>query len=275
MGEGGTIDPGELARTFLDALDEGRRLAPVSGERPDFDTAAAYRVTARLRALREARGERHLGRKLGFTNRRLWPEFGVDAPIWGDLFDTTCEILDAPAARVALAGLNEPKIEPEIALGLVRAPAPGMDEAALMGCVGWVAHGIEIVQSPFPGWRAGAADMIAAGAMHGRYLLGPRRMIGEAEREAWRAALGDFSAALLRDGTEVATGGAADVLGGPLAALGHLVDLLAADPANPPLAPGEFVTTGTLTPALDVAPGQRWEARLAGLDLPGLVVELA
>ena len=36
-----------------------------------------------------------------------------------------------------------------------------------------------------------------------------------------------------------------------------LVDMLARDPVNPPIAPGEIVTTGTLTRALPVAPARR------------------
>jgi 2-oxo-3-hexenedioate decarboxylase len=49
--------------------------------------------------------------------------------------------------------------------------------------------------------------------------------------------------------------------------------VLANDPDAPPLAAGEVVTTGTLTDALPIAPGQRWRARLDGLPLPG--IELA
>jgi 2-keto-4-pentenoate hydratase len=40
-------------------------------------------------------------------------------------------------------------------------------------------------------------------------------------------------------------GHSTNVLDGPASALRHLVGLLAHDPANPPLAAGEIVTTGT------------------------------
>jgi 2-oxo-3-hexenedioate decarboxylase len=62
------------------------------------------------------------------------------------------------------------------------------------------------------------------------------------------------------------------VLGGPLSALRHLVELLAQDAAQPPLAAGEIVTTGTLTRALPIARGQRWQTALEGVGLPGLDV---
>jgi 2-oxo-3-hexenedioate decarboxylase len=59
-----------------------------------------------------------------------------------------------------LAPYNEPKIEPEIMLGLSRAPSPEMDDAALLSCITWVAHGYEIVQSIFPGWTFAPADTV-------------------------------------------------------------------------------------------------------------------
>lgn len=262
-------DPSAIAAEALAALDGTSQILPFSGRVEGFELAAAYRVTAELRRLRTARGERPVGRKLGFTNRTIWPEYGVFAPIWGDLFDGTVADVDPERARFDLSPMREPRIEPEIAFGLTRAPDPDMDEAALMGCIGWVAHGIEVVQSIYPGWRFEAADTVAAGALHGAYLLGPGQAISAGDAEAWHAALTDFTVTLIRDGTPADTGHARNVLDGPLTALRHLVGLLADDPVNPPLAAGEFVTTGTVTRALPVAPGEVWETRVEGLALPG------
>jgi 2-oxo-3-hexenedioate decarboxylase len=64
-------------------------------------------------------------------------------------------------------------------------------------------------------------------------------------------------------------------LGGPVSALRHLVDILASDQINPPLAAGEIVTTGTLTRALPVAPTETWTTELAGLALNGLFVRFS
>jgi 2-oxo-3-hexenedioate decarboxylase len=169
----------------------------------------------------------------------------------------------------------EPRIEPEIAFGLARAPSPGMDEAALLGCVEWVAHGFEIVQSLFPGWRFAAADTVAAFGLHGAYLLGPKHSIGELPPGEWIERLARFEIALSRDGAEVDRGRAADLLGGPLSALRHLVELLAHDKRNPPLAAGEIVTTGTVTRAFPVAPGETWRTRITLLPLDGISVRFA
>lgn len=259
-----------IAAETLAALDAQRQIAPWTGRVPGFDMPAAYRVTAAHRRLRIARGEAPVGRKLGFTNRNIWPQYGVFAPIWGDLFATTCRDIKPKGAEFDPSRMLEPKIEPEIAFGLTRAPEPGMDATALMGCIGWVAHGIEVVQSLFPGWRFEAPDTVAGFAMHGAYLMGPRAPVAEGDAGAWVSRLSDFHITLKRDGAIIDRGHARDVLDGPLTALGHLVALLAEDPDNPPLAAGEFVTTGTVTKAFDVAPGENWQTLVEGLPLPGL-----
>ena len=64
-------------------------------------------------------------------------------------------------------------------------------------------------------------------------------------------------------------GRAANVLDGPVFALRHLVELLAADPLNPPLSAREIVTTGTLTRAFPVAEGEVWNTELTGIPLEG------
>jgi 2-oxo-3-hexenedioate decarboxylase len=129
----------------------------------------------------------------------------------------------------------------------------------------------EIVQSIYPDWKFTAADTVAAFGLHGALLIGQPRAVGD-EHAAWRAALSRFRITLSCDGDEADRGEAANVLGGPLSALRHLVDLLAQDAAQPPLAAGEIVTTGTLTRALPIARGQRWRTTLDGVALPGLDV---
>jgi 2-oxo-3-hexenedioate decarboxylase len=46
--------------------------------------------------------------------------------------------------------------------------------------------------------------------------------------------------------------------------------LLATDPVNPPLAAGEIVSTGTLTKAMPVAPGETWTAAPNGTALDAI-----
>ena len=270
-----SVSAASHARTILAAHEHRRPIPPLTGWDPALDLPAAYRVAAEVRRLRAARGERPVGRKIGFTNTTIWERYGVHAPIWGHVYDTTLRDRDALTEPVVLAAFVEPRIEPEIVFGLARRPEPGMDAAGLIGCLDWMAAGFEIVQSLYPGWRFAAPDTVAAFGLHGLLVVGERVRIAPADRPIWIDGLAGFTVDLLRDGAVADRGGGRNVLGtGPLAALAHLVDVLANDPAAPPLAAGEVVTTGTLTDALPIASGEVWSLRLAGLPLPGLDLAL-
>ena len=220
--------------------------------------------------MRETRGELPVGRKIGFTNPTVW----TYAPMWGYVYNRTVHSLSEIGNTFPLAGLAEPRIEPEIVFKLAVAPAPGMAEGTLLKSIDWVAHGFEIVQSIFPGWKFAAPDTVAAFGLHGALLIGPRHSIA-AHAEDWGRTLSTFEINLKRDGAVVDHGLARNVLGGPVSALRHLIDILARDQVNRPLAAGEIVTTGTLTRALPVSAGETWTTELTGIGLDGICVRFA
>ena len=78
-----------IAAAVLEVLGAGRQREPFTAANPEFSTGDAYAVTARLRQLRMEHGATSIGRKIGFTNRSMWPEYGVFEPFWGDIYDTT------------------------------------------------------------------------------------------------------------------------------------------------------------------------------------------
>jgi 2-keto-4-pentenoate hydratase len=258
-----------IAEEALALFGAGRQVAPFASRYHGFDLSEAYAVAARVRQMREARGERAVGRKIGFTNRAVQMTCGVEGPIWNYMFDSTVHDLKTIGGRFDPSGLPEPLIEPEIVFHIADAPRPDMDDEELFGCVDWVAHGFEIVQSIFPRWRFTAADSVAGYGLHGAYFLGEKHPIADEPRD-WAAALSSFAVDLLGEDGLVRHGGATDVLGGPLNALRHLVRELAASAAGDSLRPGELVTTGTLTEAMPVASGQTWSTKLSGIALQGL-----
>jgi 2-keto-4-pentenoate hydratase len=263
-----------VAAEVFGTLDTGRQIEPFSSRISSFNLDDAYRVTAAVRKMRETRGELPMGRKIGFTNRTIWAEYNVYEPIWGYVYNRTVHNLSEIGDTFSLEGLAEPRIEPEIIFKLAVAPAPSMDEGALLESIDWVAHGFEIVQSIFPGWQFSAPDTVAAFGLHGALLIGPRHSIAT-HAEDWSRTLSTFEIDLKREGTVVDHGRATNVMGGPLSALRHLIDLLSRDQVNPPLAAGEIVTTGTLTRALPISTGETWTTELTGVALDGICVSFA
>jgi 2-oxo-3-hexenedioate decarboxylase len=258
---------------ILAARDAGAQVPPITDGNPDFDLAAAYHVSAAITARRTAAGERPVGWKIGFTNRTIWDEYGVHAPIWGPVYDTTTTSVSSSGTIDApLAGLSEPRIEPEIVFRIATAPEPAMDDRALFACIDGITHGFEIVQSVFPGWRFKAADTVAAFALHARLYHGPFVAPSEGEGvEGWMERLGTFEIVLNRDSAFIDRGQGANVLGSPLAALGHFVRGLDRV-SGERLRPGDVITTGTVTRAFPVAAGETWRSEIVGLPLSGLTI---
>lgn len=257
------MDP---ADRILDAFASRRLIAPLTDGDPPLDEDGAYAVAERILQARMGRGERPVGRKIGFTNRALWPVYGVDAPMWGHVYDSTVTHGQDGRAVLAVDHLLQPRIEPEVQFHFARTPPVTRDEAAILECVDWVALGFEIVQCPFPDWRFRGPDAIAACGVHGALVVGTPVAVKDA------GVLRDFTVTLSRDGEQVAEGTGANVLDSPLLAVAHLTELLAGQDRFPPLEAGEIVTTGTLTPLFPISPGETWTAAPEGIELQSLTL---
>lgn len=267
MIDGATLDA--LADDLLAACDGGALLPALPSARiTGFDLDAAFAVADTLRRRRIARGERPLGWKIGFTNRSIWDRYGVHAPIWGPVWDTTTTLLEGTAVEASLAGLSQPRLEPEVVLHFARVPEAGMPPRELAGCIDWAAHGFEIVHTHCEAWRFTAADCQADFALHGRLYVGPRVPLASladpvAELAALHVDLYDADRCVDR-------GDATIVLDGPLNALRLWVDAMARQMPRWEIQPGDVVTTGTITDAYPLAPGMRCRSVLSDARLPGL-----
>jgi 2-oxo-3-hexenedioate decarboxylase len=122
------------------------------------------------------------------------------------------------------------------------------------------------VQSPYPDWKFKSVDAIAALGLHGRLVVGMPVLVSDVEDCASK--LRSFTIELLRNGVQQATGGGANVLDSPLLAFAHLAQILSEQSRFEPVQAGEIVTTGTLTAALPIAPGEAWSTVLDGINLP-------
>jgi 2-oxo-3-hexenedioate decarboxylase len=260
-----------IAKEVVASLSSHAQIPTFSSRPGGLTLAQAYQVTPLLRAAFEARGETITGRKIGFTNREMWQAFGIDSPIWGYATNrTTRELADAQI--MPLSEFSEPRIEPEIMFGLGKAPIRSMSDSELLECIEWVALGYEMVQSIFPHWKFTAADAVAANCVHGALLIGKRHAVAP-RRSDWQSELARFAVELYRGGEMAQRGGGSLVLGSPLMALRHLIELLADDPYNQAVRAGETISTGTLTLAMPVKPGEHWTARVRGIPLDEISIK--
>ncbi len=78
-----------IAAEAAEALINTRQISPFSSRPEGLTIDDAYRVTPRVRKIYQARGSKVVGRKIGFTNRTIWEQYGVYQPIWGYVFEET------------------------------------------------------------------------------------------------------------------------------------------------------------------------------------------
>ena len=262
----------DIALQIRAAQLEARQIEPFTSYIPAFDLPSAYAVAQLVHCARVSEGAVPIGRKIGFTNVDMWAIYGVREPIWAYVYDQTVTRLSKTDSTCSVGHFAEPMIEPEIVFHFRTAPPVGTDLPTLLASIDWVAHAFEIVQSHYPGWRFQAADTVADCSLHGVLLLGEPVPVDHLASNPV-AALESFSVALLCNGEVREVGRGANVLGNPLIALTYLISVLSKQPEFLPLQANEIVTTGTITSAQAVHPGESWQTRLQGVALPELSVE--
>jgi 2-keto-4-pentenoate hydratase len=262
----------QLSTEILKARQQRQMLSLFTNQYPDFDLASAYEVAHAVHQAQVAAGAVSVGKKIGFTNRALWPVFNVHQPVWGTMYAHTVRHLSASDGQIcSLAGMFAPKIEPEIVFHFKAAPAVGSALEDILACVDWVALGFEIVDCPFPDWKFLAPDCTATGALHAQLWVGapcPVEQLGANVIEA----LAQLRVELICDGQVRDAGTGANVLGNPLAAVAHLQAVLQSQPYAAPIQSGDLITTGTITQALSISAGQHWQTKLQGLGLADIDV---
>lgn len=259
-----------IASSLRTAASRGSQIPLLSDSIPDFDQTKAYQISGATCGLNIRSGLRPVGRKIGFTNQKIWSEYNVSEPNWGYLWDQRCQT-EMRGVYLVPATMNlQPRLEPEIVFGLKARPHSYMSEKEALSCIEWMAHGYEIVISLFKGWKFTAADTTAVNALHNRLYIGKRLNIDHKNADTLVSQLENFHIKLYNGRTLVDTGSGSNVLGSPIKALLHICRMLESQIVHPGLCAGEIITTGTLTKAVPVSYGEVWSTVLKGIDLPGL-----
>lgn len=267
------------ANRFAHLLLEARaraKLVPPPSAQASLSVADGYDIVKCIMDIRTAQGEALAGRKIGFTNRRIWSRYGVQepicTPIWTPIFEETVRFAEDNRGVQSLQGALQPRLGPELVFCLNQAPEPDATVEELAECIEWMAHAFEIVTCPFPDWKFELADSVAAFGLHGALIVGEPRMLSAASRRNLGEVLAHASLSLSCGDELRSAGFGSDVLGSPLHALWHLHQLLKEQPQFPQLGAGEVITTGTWTDVCPIKPGQTWTSAFSGLTLPGLTI---
>lgn len=247
---------GAIAAHLDQAERERMRVSPVTADYPEMTLEEAYAVQRAMRRLKEQRGVRVPGFKVGLTSPPRMRQMNLSEPLYGFLTDYG----RIPHGGAVPAGqLSAPRVEMELAFITDRDLAgPDCDADTALDATAFVSPALEILDSRY---EKSPFDVVAAVADN---MSTARYVVGAARLEPRSADLSLLGAVLTFNDQVVATGAGGMVLGHPADSLAWLVRTLWKH-GEQRLPAGSLVLTGGFSDALPVFPGDRVLARFAGL----------
>ena len=227
----------------FDARTPWRSFVPPDG----LTLERAYDLQGEVARLREDRGERIIGYKIGCTSRAIQDQLGIHEPIFGRIFDTGC----IPAgSRVGHASYANLAIEGELAIRLSQdLPRHPMSDEEYTGAIESVFPVIELHHYVLPENGHPLTALIASGGIHAGLVLPAQEMTCSS-----RIPVVTELSVTINDRLAGRTG-EPWTMGGPATALRWLTVRLAEQ--GLPLRQGQVILAGSALPLFPVDPGSR------------------
>lgn len=241
----------KLAEHLDAAENECRDVVKITDDHPDMDWDDAYAIQDALRAIKEGRGVRITGLKMGLTSHAKMKQMGVKDPVRGFITDYG---MVADGGECDTATLIHPKVEAEIAFVTKKAlSGPGCHIGDVLAATDFVLPALEIIDSRYRDFKFDLKSVIADNTSAARYVLGGRSCnpVG--------IDLKNLGVVMEKNGVVVATGAGSAVLGHPAQSVAMLANMLGARGEEIPA--GTLILTGGVTEAVAVEKGDSINVR--------------
>ena len=238
-------------------------IPPLRQTWPDLDVVDAYEIQLLNIRRRLDAGATVNGHKVGLSSRAMQEMMGVDEPDYGHLLSDMEVHEDRP---VRSGRYCYPRVEVEVGFVLGEdLPGEGCTEQDVLDATEAVAPAIELIDSRIADWDIRIGDTIADNASSAGYVLGRDRV------KPTDIDLKAIDARLLRNGELVGEGRSDAVLGDPVVAVAWLARKVASFGVT--LRAGNVILPGSVHRAVDVRPGDDFEATFDGLGSVALSFE--
>ncbi|WP_125036279.1 2-keto-4-pentenoate hydratase [Nocardioides sp. LS1] len=245
----------DVAAALAVAERDRRPIPPLRETHPGIDVVDAYEIQLLNIRRRLATGSTVHGHKVGLSSEAMQQMMGVDEPDYGHLLSDMAVSQDRP---VSAGHYCYPRVEVEVGFVLgADLPGEGCTEDDVLAATEAVAPAIELIDSRITDWDIRICDTIADNASSAGYVLGPERV------RPTDIDLRTVEARLLRNGEQVAAGRSDAVLGNPVTAVAWLARKVATFGVT--LQAGHVILPGSVHRAIDVRPGDDFEAAFDGL----------
>jgi 2-keto-4-pentenoate hydratase len=243
------------AKMLREALITGKTIDPIRDQIKDKGIEYAYKIQEINNLLREEKGSRLIGRKIGLTSKAVQKQLGVDQPDFGALFHDM-EVLTGQ--EISVHQLQQPKIEAEMAIVLGQdLDFEQMSMVDVMASIDYVLPAIEIVGSRIKDWDIKIWDTVADNASASHFVLGHSpKTLDEFDIIACQMKM-------YKQGELISEGTGANCLGSPLNALFWLANTMLQ--LDEPLQEGDLILTGSLGIMAPVVANDHFEVEFSGL----------
>ncbi len=246
-----------LGDELFNALRQRSTVQPLTSRHPDLTVEDAYRISLHMLRLREATGERVIGKKIGVTSKPVQDMLGVFQPDFGFLTNTM-HMNDGATVSLSKTGLIQPRAEGEIAFVLHSdLQGPGVTREDVMAATAWVSPCFEIVDSRVQDWKIKIQDTVADNASCGVFVMGTQ------QTDPRSLDLATVSMQMWKNDTAAGSGLGSAVQGHPAEAVAWLANTLGA--FGIPFKAGEIILSGSLAPLVNATSGDRFSMEIEGL----------
>ena len=246
----------DVASELFDSLKQQKIIQPLTDRYPEIDIKDAYQISRQFLSLREAVGEKVIGKKIGVTSSVVQEMLGVDQPDFGFLTDamrvqnrSTFSIEDS---------LIQPRAEAEIAFILKEDLfGPGVSKEDVIAATDKIVPCFEIVDSRIENWNIKIQDTVADNASCGIFIL------GEGHCSPEKFSMEELSVEVTKNGKFLSAGQGSAVQGHPAQAVAWLANTLGE--YDIPLLKGEVILSGSLVPLEPAKAGDKFSMELKGV----------
>lgn len=247
----------QYAKELFEAETSVKEIEALTDREKNITVEDAYQIQLETVKLKEAKGKKVIGKKVGLTSQAMQDMLGVDEPDYGHLFD---DMSVENKAVIDTKSMIAPKVEAEIGFMLKEdLVGPNITFLDVIMATDYVVPTLEIIDSRIADWKIKLIDTVADNGSSAKVL------IGDGKKNLEDINLRTNGMILKKNDEIVATGSGAAALGHPAEAVAWLANKLAS--FNITLKKGELILPGALSGALVVEAGETIQADFGALGV--------
>lgn len=252
-----------IAEEIVSAEDNLKAIPRISEKYSNFTVDDAYKIQKEVFSIKEERGEKIIGKKIGLTSEGIRNQIGVYEPDFSSITDSN--YLN-PYETLKLSEQIIPKLEPELAFLMKKdLNARTITNWDVIDAVEGVFPAFEIVDTRYGRYDFTIVDTISDSASYGKIKVGnSMAKLDDLDMET-------IGLCVYKNGKLFKTAASAEVMGNPINSVVWLANKMLE--LGSYLKAGDIILSGSFTPIFELAAGDVFEAKFNNVGKVRLEVE--